>query len=70
MAFNAQSLARACSVPYAAGDVKSLHLYATGDALATVSASGYFNAATKSFWKKLPRPILTMTCAPKWATSL
>lgn len=51
MALNAQSLARIGSVPYSAGEGKSLYLYATADAFAAVTASGYFNGATKSLRK-------------------
>ncbi len=51
MSLDIQSLKRVEAVPYAAGESKSLHFYATGDALATVSASAYFNNATKQLRK-------------------
>lgn len=51
MALDTQSLVRNGSVPYGAGEVKSLFLYATPDSVATVSASGYFNGATNTLRK-------------------
>lgn len=51
MALDANSLALVGSVPYAAGRTISKYFYATGDALATVAASGYFNNATKRLRK-------------------
>lgn len=47
MALNTQSLARMGSVPYSAGDAKSLYFYATGDTVANLLAANYFNGATK-----------------------
>ena len=51
MSLDIQSLKRIEAVPFAAGESKSLHLYATSDNLAAVSGSGYFNTATKQLRK-------------------
>lgn len=51
MSLDIQSLKRIEAVPYAAGESKSLHFYATDDDMDTVVASGYFNAATKRLRK-------------------
>lgn len=49
--FDTQSLSLVGTTPYSAGRTISKYFYATGDALATVAASGYFNLATKRLGK-------------------
>jgi hypothetical protein len=60
MALNAQSLARIGSVPYSAGEAKSLFLYATDDTFANITGANYFNGATKTLKKG---DVIMCTCS-------
>jgi len=60
MALNTQSLARIGSVPYAAGEAKSLYLYATDDTFANITGGNYFNGATKILKKG---DVIICTCS-------